>query len=88
MCDLGIAGLRAPPGRWLGDPAEPAARLLAAAAGLGAKLGAVLLQLPPTLRADPGTLDACLSAFQTIPAGRRSSTRSSSPSWRARPGGA
>ena len=41
--------------RRLRDPAEPAARLLAAAAGLGAKLGPVLLQLPPTLQADPGT---------------------------------
>jgi len=54
--------------RRLRDPAEPAARLLAAAAGLGAKLGPVLLQLPPTLRADPGTLDACLAAFRTAAA--------------------
>ena len=50
--------------RRLRDPAEPAARLLAAAAGLGAKLGPVLLQLPPTMQADPGTLDACLTAFR------------------------
>jgi uncharacterized protein YecE (DUF72 family) len=49
--------------RRLRGPAEPAARLLGAAAGLGPKLGPVLLQLPPTLQADPGTLDACLSAF-------------------------
>jgi uncharacterized protein YecE (DUF72 family) len=55
--------------RRLRDPAEPAARLLGAAAGLGPKLGPVLLQLPPTLQADPGTLDACLSAFAAAAAG-------------------
>jgi uncharacterized protein YecE (DUF72 family) len=54
--------------RRLRDPAEPAARLLAAAAGLGAKLGPVLLQLPPTLQADPGMLDACLTAFRAAAA--------------------
>lgn len=54
--------------RRLRDPAEPAARLLAAAAGLGPKLGPVLLQLPPTLQAGPGTLDACLTAFEAAAA--------------------
>jgi uncharacterized protein YecE (DUF72 family) len=54
--------------RRLRDPAEPVARLLAAAAGLGPKLGPVLLQLPPTLQADPGALDACLTAFRTTAA--------------------
>ena len=59
--------------RRLRDPDEPAARLLDAAAVLGSKLGPVLLQLPPTLKADPGTLDACLTAFRTAAAalGRR-----------------
>ena len=47
----------------LADPAEPVARLLEAAAGLGAKLGPVLLQLPPTLVAVPERLAACLDAF-------------------------
>jgi uncharacterized protein YecE (DUF72 family) len=47
----------------LADPAEPVARLLDAAAGLGGKLGPVLLQLPPTLRADTGRLAACLDEF-------------------------
>lgn len=47
----------------LKDPAEPVARLLAAAAGLGQRLGPVLLQLPPNLTADPARLDACLAAF-------------------------
>lgn len=47
----------------LADPAEPVARLVDRAAGLGERLGPYLLQLPPTLRADPDRLDACLRAF-------------------------
>jgi len=47
----------------LKDPAEPVARLMAAAAGLGQRLGPVLVQLPPNLIADPARLDACLAAF-------------------------
>jgi uncharacterized protein YecE (DUF72 family) len=47
----------------LRDPEEPVHRLLAHAAGLGDRLGPVLLQLPPTLRADAGLLDACLACF-------------------------
>jgi uncharacterized protein YecE (DUF72 family) len=54
--------------RRLRDPAEPVARLLGAAAGLGPRLGPVLLQLPPTLKADPGLLDACLREFRTASA--------------------
>jgi uncharacterized protein YecE (DUF72 family) len=50
--------------RRLHDPHEPVSRLLGAAAGLGTKLGPVLLQLPPTLRAEPAVLDACLTAFR------------------------
>jgi uncharacterized protein YecE (DUF72 family) len=49
--------------RRLRDPAQPVERLLAAAAGLGERLGPVLLQLPPDLRADPGALDRCLAEF-------------------------
>jgi len=49
--------------RRLKDPAEPVARLLEAAAGLGDRLGPVLLQLPPTMQADPVLLDACLAEF-------------------------
>ena len=49
--------------RRLADPAEPVARLLEAAAGLGGTLGPVLLQLPPTLAAAPERLAACLDAF-------------------------
>jgi uncharacterized protein YecE (DUF72 family) len=47
----------------LRDPQEPVRRLLAAAAGLGDRLGPILLQLPPTLRADPALLDFCLACF-------------------------
>jgi uncharacterized protein YecE (DUF72 family) len=54
--------------RRLRDPAEPVARLLGAASGLGRKLGPVLLQLPPTLKPDAGALDACLEAFRTAAA--------------------
>jgi uncharacterized protein YecE (DUF72 family) len=51
--------------RRLRDPAEPVARLLGAAAGLGDRLGPVLLQLPPTLQANPALLAGCLSQFAT-----------------------
>jgi uncharacterized protein YecE (DUF72 family) len=44
----------------LRDPAEPVARFLDRAEGLGGKLGAVLLQLPPTLKADLDALEAVL----------------------------
>lgn len=50
--------------RRLRDPAEPVARLMSAASGLGPRLGPVLLQLPPTLRADPAALSACLAEFR------------------------
>ena len=49
--------------RKLRDPAEPVARLLRAASGLGPKLGPILLQLPPTLKAEPALLQACLAEF-------------------------
>ncbi len=40
--------------RRLGDTAEPLARFLAEAGALGAKLGPILVQLPPSLAFDPG----------------------------------
>jgi uncharacterized protein YecE (DUF72 family) len=49
--------------RRLRDPAEPVERLLAGASRLGGRLGPVLLQLPPTMPADHGLLDACLAEF-------------------------
>jgi uncharacterized protein YecE (DUF72 family) len=59
--------------RRLRDPAEPVARLLGAAAGLGPKLGPVLLQLPPNLAASPAALQACLNEFRAarLPDGRQ-----------------
>lgn len=47
----------------LHDPEEPVDRLMSHAKGLGPRLGPVLLQLPPTLRADVDSLDACLRSF-------------------------
>jgi uncharacterized protein YecE (DUF72 family) len=57
--------------RRLRDPAEPVERLLGAAAGLGDRLGPVLLQLPPDFRADPGALDRCLAEFARVAAARQ-----------------
>ncbi|NUT37090.1 MAG: DUF72 domain-containing protein, partial [Hamadaea sp.] len=47
----------------LSGPAEPVARFLGRADALGDRLGPVLLQLPPTLRADADALDAVLRRF-------------------------
>ncbi|WP_328712251.1 DUF72 domain-containing protein [Nocardia salmonicida] len=47
----------------LRDPAEPVRRLLDRTEGLGERLGPILLQLPPTLRADTDLLDDCLRCF-------------------------
>ena len=44
----------------LAEPAEPVQRFLERVEGLGPKLGPVLLQLPPTLRADLARLDQVL----------------------------
>ncbi|MFE9308705.1 DUF72 domain-containing protein [Streptomyces sp. NPDC088353] len=62
----------------LKDPGEPVHRLMTHAAGLGDRLGPVLLQLPPTLRADPGLLDACLACF---PPGTRVAVEPRHESW-------
>jgi uncharacterized protein YecE (DUF72 family) len=62
----------------LKDPQEPVARLMDRVAGLGSKLGAVLLQLPPTLQADVDLLDACLACF---PAGTRVAVEPRHASW-------
>ncbi|MFF5216807.1 DUF72 domain-containing protein [Micromonospora sp. NPDC000442] len=47
----------------LREPAEPVARFLERATALGDRLGPVLLQLPPNLRADPSALAATLRLF-------------------------
>jgi uncharacterized protein YecE (DUF72 family) len=51
--------------RRLRDPEEPVARLLDRAAGLGNKLGPILVQLPPTMAAQPANLERTLRAFAT-----------------------
>ncbi|KAB1150497.1 DUF72 domain-containing protein [Streptomyces luteolifulvus] len=62
----------------LKDPEEPVHRLMTHAEGLHDRLGPVLLQLPPTLRADPGLLDACLGCF---PSGTRVAVEPRHDSW-------
>jgi uncharacterized protein YecE (DUF72 family) len=64
--------------RRLRDPREPVERLMTAAAGLGDRLGPILLQLPPTLAADPAALDTCLQCF---PHGRRVAVEPRHDSW-------
>jgi uncharacterized protein YecE (DUF72 family) len=64
--------------RRLRDPADPVKRLLDAAAGLGDRLGPVLLQLPPDLPASPELLRECLRAF---PATVRVAVEPRHPSW-------
>jgi uncharacterized protein YecE (DUF72 family) len=49
--------------RRLREPAEPVERFLAHATSLGRKLAPVLLQLPPTLRAEVGLLEETLGRF-------------------------
>jgi uncharacterized protein YecE (DUF72 family) len=47
----------------LKDPEEPVSRLVERYDGLGRRRGPILLQLPPTLQADPDLLDAALRRF-------------------------
>jgi uncharacterized protein YecE (DUF72 family) len=66
--------------RRLRDPAEPVGRLLGVATTLGDRLGPVLLQLPPTMQANPAALDQCLAQFSAQFAGlARSQLRESHP---------
>lgn len=54
----------------LREPEEPVERLMAAASGLGERLGLVLLQLPPNMKAEPDRLARCLDAFPAGEIGR------------------
>jgi uncharacterized protein YecE (DUF72 family) len=47
----------------LADPGEAVERFVARAGRLGAKLGPALIQLPPTMKADPGRLADTLARF-------------------------
>jgi uncharacterized protein YecE (DUF72 family) len=62
----------------LREPEEPVARLLDRVVGLGTRTGALLLQLPPTLRADVALLDGCLRCF---PPGTRVAVEPRHDSW-------
>ncbi|NEW37760.1 DUF72 domain-containing protein [Nocardia cyriacigeorgica] len=62
----------------LRDPEEPVRRLMGRAENLGDRLGPILLQLPPTLRADPPLLNDCLHCF---PAGTRVAVEPRHESW-------
>src|SRR3954447_1328578 len=62
----------------LREPEEPVGRLMERAAGLGRKLDAILLQLPPTLKADPDLLSECLARF---PPGTRVAVEPRHDSW-------
>jgi uncharacterized protein YecE (DUF72 family) len=62
----------------LRDPAEPVARLVERAEGLGDRLGPYLLQLPPNLQIDAERLDACLGRF---PPGSRVAVEPRHESW-------
>lgn len=64
--------------RRLREPQEPVTRLMDRVAGLGRKLGAVLLQLPPTLQRDSELLDRCLGCF---PSGCRVAVEPRHDSW-------
>ena len=62
----------------LREPEEPVGRLMERAAGLGDKLDTILLQLPPTLKADPDLLRDCLAQF---PGGTRVAVEPRHESW-------
>jgi uncharacterized protein YecE (DUF72 family) len=64
--------------RRLRDPSEPVDRFVARAEGLGAKLGPVLLQLPPRFGADPDRLTRALDQF---PSSLRVAVEFRDPSW-------
>ena len=62
----------------LKEPEEPVARFLDHAGPLGAKLGPLLVQLPPNLEADAGRLEAALARF---PRGLRVAVEFRHDSW-------
>ncbi|MGW7198900.1 DUF72 domain-containing protein [Streptomyces chryseus] len=62
----------------LRDPQEPVSRLMDRTAGLGDRMGPVLLQLPPNFRTDLAALDACLGCF---PGSVRVAVELRHPSW-------
>lgn len=66
----------------LTDPDRTLPPLLDAVAGLGAKLGPLLFQLPPRWRANPARLEAFLA---TLPVGIRAAFEFRDPTWHTDP---
>ncbi len=64
--------------RRLREPDDPVRRLVEAARGLGAKLGPILVQLPPDMRCELDRLDETLAAF---PSGMRVAVEPRHASW-------
>jgi uncharacterized protein YecE (DUF72 family) len=62
----------------LREPEEPVARLMGRAEGLEHRLDTILLQLPPTLKADADLLRECLAQF---PGGTRVAVEPRHESW-------
>jgi uncharacterized protein YecE (DUF72 family) len=62
----------------LREPQEPVSRLMDRVAGLGDRLGVVLLQLPPDLQLEADRLEQCLACF---PAGTRVVVEPRHASW-------
>jgi uncharacterized protein YecE (DUF72 family) len=62
----------------LKEPEEPIQRFFSRADALGPKLGPVLFQLPPTLKFDPGLLDAVLAL---VPQGVKVAVEPRHDSW-------
>jgi uncharacterized protein YecE (DUF72 family) len=62
----------------LREPQEPVARLMDRVAGLGAKVGAVLLQLPPQMAPELARLDETLGCF---PPGTQVTVEPRHPGW-------
>jgi uncharacterized protein YecE (DUF72 family) len=62
----------------LKEPEEPVARLMGRAEALGDRLGPVLLQLPPNLKAEPALLERTLACF---PAGVRVAVEPRHETW-------
>ena len=64
--------------RRLVDPGEPVQRLWERALGLGARLGPVLFQLPPTFKLD---IDRLTGLLEALPSGMRPALEFRDPSW-------
>ena len=80
---IGRANWQLDVARFAGEVAAPLARLLDRAAGLGDKLGPILVQLPPNLTVQPENLERTLRAFAPpdLPEGLRAWIGKAGPRW-------